>query len=81
MTKASLQPVKRTVHLKTYESDGCWWAMLYEKLDPPTYPCGAPRSGNAISFSGKDSEDAKKKALQFIRGAKEALFGGLKLVK
>lgn len=70
--------VTRTVHLKiTKGSDGEGWsALLIEKIDPPTYPSGGPQTGHSLRFFGNTADSAKQKALDFIRGAAEALKGG-----
>lgn len=68
--------VTRTVHVKTYEYDGCWWAMIYDRPEPRHFPGGFPRHQNAITFSGNTADRAKQNALDFIRGAAEALKGG-----
>lgn len=70
--------VTRTVHITTYQADGCWWARLSEKFHPSTYPEGWPRvSSNHVLFSSDTEYGARQKLIEFVRGAAEALKGGL----
>jgi hypothetical protein len=72
------QKVVRTVVSKVYQDEeGDWCCKISEKLTPDKYECGAPRLSNKhLIFYSNTADGAKQKALDFIRGAAEALRGG-----
>lgn len=68
--------MKYRVSVETFEDDGAHWVRLHERRAEPEKPGALPYLGQAVTFCGNTADEAKQRAVDFVRDAAAALRGG-----
>jgi hypothetical protein len=65
--------VKHTVQVTAFEDDGAHWVRLTERRAAPDEPNALPYLGKSITFCGNTPDEARQRAVDFVRNATAAL--------